>query len=105
MNNINLFPWSSDSKANLVIQMTSDDLVRFSQDLIERTKKEYVTLVKEREEEKYLTREEVKSILNVCDATLWHWARKNYLTPVKLGRKVRYRQSDIDRIMEKGPAE
>jgi predicted DNA-binding transcriptional regulator AlpA len=35
----------------------------------------------------------------VCDTTLWHWSKKNYLKPVKVGNKVRYRQSDIQRIL------
>ncbi|KAA6308586.1 hypothetical protein EZS27_039776, partial [termite gut metagenome] len=50
--------------------------------------------------EKYLTREEVKEICGVCDATLWHWNKKNYLKTIKIGNKVRYRMSDIRRILE-----
>ncbi|KAB3719411.1 helix-turn-helix domain-containing protein, partial [Phocaeicola vulgatus] len=36
---------------------------------------------------------------DVCDTTLWHWSKKNYLKPVKVGNKVRYRQSDIQKIL------
>ena len=45
------------------------------------------------------TKEEVKKMCGVCDTTLWHWSKKNYLKPVKVGNKVRYRQSDIQRIL------
>ena len=42
---------------------------------------------------------------DVCDTTLWHWAKKNYLKPVKVGNKVRYRQSDIQKILgERNPS-
>ena len=37
---------------------------------------------------------------NVCDATLWHWGRKGYLKPVKIGNKARYRFSDIRHILD-----
>jgi predicted site-specific integrase-resolvase len=40
----------------------------------------------------------------VCDATLWHWNRKGYLKAIKVGNKVRYRQSDVRRILEGGTA-
>ena len=32
--------------------------------------------------------EEVKKMCDVCDTTLWHWSKKNYLKPVKVGNKV-----------------
>ena len=37
--------------------------------------------------------------------TLWRWGPpdKNYLLPVKVGGLTRYRKSDIDRILGKGP--
>ena len=53
----------------------------------------------EARKEKYLQKEEVKKRCDVGDTTLWHWAKKNYLKPVKVGNKVRYRQSDIQRIL------
>ena len=57
------------------------------------------TAIAEARKEKYLTKEEVKKMCGVCDTTLWHWSKKNYLKPVKVGNKVRYRQSDIQRIL------
>ena len=73
---------------NIKLEVTGEDLLMFSNQLISRAKKE-----------KYLTKEEVKKMCDVCDTTLWHWAKKNYLKPVKVGNKVRYRQSDIQRIL------
>ena len=42
-----------------------------------------------------------KDLLGVCDATLWHWARSGYLVPVKLGRRVFYRRTDIQRLLNR----
>ena len=55
--------------------------------------------VAEARKERYLTKEQVKELCGVCDATLWHWNRKGYLKAVKIGNKVRYRASDIQRIL------
>ena len=40
-----------------------------------------------------------KIIIINFSTTLWHWSKKNYLKPVKVGNKVRYRQSDIQKIL------
>jgi ribosomal protein L11 methylase PrmA len=43
--------------------------------------------------------EEVKEKFDVSDTTLWLWAKKDYLVPVKVGRRVMYRASDIKRLI------
>ena len=53
----------------------------------------------EREREILIPKEKVMSMLDVCSTTLWNWEKDSYLVPVKAGRKVMYRQSDIDNIL------
>ena len=84
---------------NIKLEVTGEDLLLFSNQLISRAKHELSTAIAEARKEKYLTKEEVKKMCGVCDTTLWHWSKKNYLKPVKVGNKVRYRQSDIQRIL------
>lgn len=88
--------------ANVRLEVSGADLLAFSNELINRAKSELSVEIAEARKEKYLTKEEVKGICGVCDATLWHWNRKGYLRTVKIGNKVRYRQSDIRRILEGG---
>lgn len=88
--------------ANVRLEVSGADLLAFSNELINRAKSELSAEIAEARKEKYLTKEEVKKICSVCDATLWHWNRKGYLRTVKIGNKVRYRQSDIRRILEGG---
>ena len=40
-------------------------------------------------------------LLTFIDATLWHWARSGYLVPVTLGRRVFYRRTDIQRLLNR----
>lgn len=88
-------------QANIKVEMDGEDLLEFSNDLINRAKSELAAEVAEAAEERYLTKAQAKEMCgNVCDATLWHWGRKGYLKPVKIGNKVRYRLSDIRRILD-----
>lgn len=96
----NLFEIIEQGKANIKLEVNGEDLLEFSNDLINRAKAELSTEIAEARKEKYLTREEVKQICGVCDATLWHWNKKNYLKAIKMGNKVRYRMSDVRRIIE-----
>lgn len=48
-----------------------------------------------------MTRREVARALNITLSTLWRWAKDGYLVPVKIGTKVLYRASDIDRMLER----
>ena len=96
----NLLSIIQDEKASIKLEVSGEDLLEFSNDLINRAKSELSTEIAEARKERYLTREEVKEICGVCDATLWHWNKKNYLKAIKVGSKVRYRMSDIRRILE-----
>ena len=48
-----------------------------------------------------LTADEAAMQLSVTKVSLWRWAKKCYLKPVKAGRKVYYWQSDIDALLKK----
>jgi predicted DNA-binding transcriptional regulator AlpA len=96
----NLLSIIQDEKANIKLEVSVEDLLDFSNDLINRAKSELSVEIAEARKERYLTRSEVKEICGVCDATLWHWNKKNYLKIIKIGNKVRYRMSDLQRIME-----
>jgi len=96
----NILSIIQDEKASIKLEVTGEDLLNFSNDLINRAKNELSVEIAEARKEKYLTKEEVREICGVCDATLWHWNKKNYLKTIKIGNKVRYRMSDVRRILE-----
>ena len=96
----NILSIIQDEKAKIKLEVSGEDLLNFSNDLINRAKNELSIEIAEARKEKYLTKDEVKDICGVCDATLWHWNKKNYLKTIKIGNKVRYRMSDVKRILE-----
>ena len=76
------------SNAHVRLEVSGEDLLAFSNDLINRAKDELTTIVEESRKERFLSKEEVKQLCGVCDATLWHWGKKNYLKPVRCQIKV-----------------
>ena len=89
-----------DAPGSIRLEVSGEDLLAFSKSLFDRAKRRAgCNEVAEARKERYLTKEQVKELCGVCDATLWHWNRKGYLKAVKVGNKVRYRTSDIQRIL------
>lgn len=90
----------NETPGKLKIELSSDDLLIFSNQLINRAKKELSQEIADARKERYLTKQEVKDLCGVCDSTLWHWDRRNYLKKLKIGNKVKYRYSDVRKIIE-----
>lgn len=88
-----------EAPGSIRLEVSGEDLLAFSSHLINRAKEELATQVAEAHKVRFLTKEQVKELCGVCDATLWHWNRKGYLKAVKIGNKIRYRTSDIQRIL------
>lgn len=51
-------------------------------------------------EEVYLSAKEAAKKLGVDLSTLWRWDRSGYLKKIKVGKSVKYRGSDIRKLME-----
>ena len=43
-----------------------------------------------------LTAKQVRELVGVCRMTLHNWERRGILIPVRIGRMVRYKASDIE---------
>ena len=98
----NLIEILQEEQSSIKLEVSGEDLLEFSNDLINRAKTELSAEIAEAQKERYLTKAEVKEMCDVCDATLWHWNKKKYLKVIKVGNKVRYRMSDVRRILEGG---
>ncbi len=85
----------------LTLNIKSEDLVLFAENLIEMAKEELLPVMVSAAQEQLLSKKEVLEKFNVCPTTLWNWSRNGYLVPIKIGRKVSYRQADIERLIIK----
>ena len=87
----------------LTLSISLEDLSTFANRLIEATKEELLPTMVSAAKETLLTKKEVMEKFDVCHTTLWNWQRNRYLIPVKIGRKIHYRQADVERlILERG---
>lgn len=71
---------------------------------LERILRNFVNdLISEREEvkkETYISANQVSNLLGVSKSTLWRWEKENYLVPVRVGNKLRYKESEVKQLME-----
>ena len=81
---------------NVSVTVTIEDLRTFATEVanqvissLDRTSKE---------ETVWLSIEQVAQRLGVNKATLWRWNKTGYLSGTKFGAKVRYKESDVERI-------
>ena len=89
-----MFKQPTTQQAVISIQMTPEQFERIEKmlDLIaERTKPK---------EEKFLTIKQVAELLGVTEPTLWRWNKEGILKRVKVGNKVRYKESDVNKVLE-----
>lgn len=54
----------------------------------------------QKHEETYFTAQETADKLGVDTSTLWRWNKSGYLKKIKVGNAVRYRESDVVKLME-----
>ena len=89
----------NEGRAHVKVEMNAEDLKAFSEDLIRRAKDELGSMVEAAKKERMLTKAEVKELFGVCDATLWHWANKCILKPVKTGNKIMYPEYEVRKAL------
>lgn len=80
---------SAAALRNIITEMVQNELIRTAK-AVEASK-----------ERPTLTRKEAADMLGVTFMTLNRWAKDEYLVPVKIGYKVRYRLSDVEDILLK----
>ncbi len=81
------------------LEVSSEDLYAFSQELIAQAKSELSTSKESPQQMRMLTRQETMERLKVTGTTLWNWERKGFLMPVHMGNKNLYREADIEKLL------
>ncbi len=88
---------------DITVNINGSTLLQFANKLADDTAIKVEQRIKaENKPDELLTREQVSKILRVNLSTLYRWESKGVLIPVRIGKKVRYRNSDIKRAIKKG---
>ena len=88
------------SDANVILQVSSDDLKMFAQDILIGAKSVAMLEAETAASgDQLLTIDEASKLLAVSKMTLYRWDQSGVLKKLEIGGKRRYRKSDIDRLI------
>jgi len=83
--------------ANLNFTAKTSDLQEFAKICIEAGRQERP---EPKNQEEYMTPQQLSEVLQVSLVTLWHWDKKGITIPLRIGNKKLYRRSDIEKILK-----
>ena len=95
----NLLELINSGVTGITLNVTPEDLLYLVKQTIEAAKAELLPAMVSAAQEVLLTKKEVMEKFGVCHTTLWNWNKNKILIPVKVGKKVCYRQSDVERLI------
>ena len=82
-----------------------EDLMKANRELVAETVKALEQKLTDANTETYPSADKVAEMLDVSRPTLWRWEKIGYLVPIRVGGKVRYKMSDVKRIIEEQDGE
>ena len=85
---------------NVSIYLKAGELLEMVEHCVKTTRKELEQQITDANTETYPSPDQVAKILSIDKSTLWRWRKRNYLVPVEIGGKRRYKMSDVKRILE-----
>lgn len=95
----NLLELINSGVTDVTVNVKLADLVELIKQTIEAAKAELLPAMVSAAQEVLLTKKEVMEKFGVCHTTLWNWNKNKILILVKVGKKVCYRQSDVERLI------
>ena len=97
---LNLGVLLNESSNNIILQVSSDDLKMFAQDILIGAKSVAMLEAETAASgDQLLTIDEASKLLAVSKMTLYRWDQSGVLKKLEIGGKRRYRKSDIDRLV------
>lgn len=89
----------AESYPNLTISVKCSDLLDAFRCIIDEKLKQSENITANETKEIYLNEEEVCEILKTSHSTLWRWHKTGYLVPINIGRKIKYKKSNVNEIL------
>lgn len=90
---------------NATVNIQASDLGVFARKLVAESRQEFErerATIEAGRAEVFQEPETVKAALKISESTLYRWAKSKILVPIWVGGQKRYRQSDIDRLVQGG---
>ena len=84
----------------IMITMSYPEFEKALEDIVDKVLDRRFEPLKKIYEEKLVTRDEVLRVLKISAPTLWRMEQRGDLVPVRIGRKVMYKESEITQIIQ-----
>lgn len=98
-NTINLIELAKECP-DVTINVRLGDLVTANKELAAETVRNLEKRISDAAAETYPSVDKVAEMLSVSKPTLWRWEKIGYLKPVRIGGKVRYKMSEVKKLLE-----
>lgn len=78
------------------------DLLQEIKERLERVENGMTAKANAATPEGYLTAKQVAEKFNITLSTLWHWSKKRILTKYTVGKRVYYKESEVQKAFDNG---
>ena len=85
----------TNGNQRIAVTIDGEDLMEFVQAVYEDAQQKAAIAVEQQNSEEFVSTEQTKEMLHVCDTTLWKWAKRGKLVPQKVGSRNIYSKSDV----------
>ena len=93
-----------ENNVDLTLTLKANDLLEFGQYILKKATQEADEQKRIKDNEIYCSVEEAMEMLNLkTRVTLWRWDKSGYLPANKVGKLIRYKKSDIDKLLNGEP--
>ena len=94
-----------DAGAQFKVELTSQDLKKFAEDLISKAQdakeEELLRQAELNRTEEWISAADVCKMCHCCNTTLYGWEKRGYLVPAKIGGRKFYATSDVRKILSR----
>jgi hypothetical protein len=90
----------TNGNQRIAVTIDGEDLMEFVQAVYEDAQQKAATAVEKQNSEEFISTEQTKEFLKVCDTTLWKWAKRKKLVPRKIGTRNMYCKKDVLAVLK-----
>lgn len=93
---------NENQKEKIILSsFTLEELTNEINNIISKQINEFKDYITQKNDEEYLTRNEVKKLLGVSLPTILDWTKREIIIGYKINSRVRYKKSEIDNFFNK----
>lgn len=91
----------NENRINQFLMVSYDELKQIIVEIVREEREQTEKRIRESREVAAVSRNDASKMLSVSLNTLWRWEKDGYLVPKRVGTKVMYLKSDIEKLITK----